>query len=221
MWRLGVLAAALVPMAVSDVRHRTVPTYMIFLGYGISAACLMYGMASGSLAPPPDPGGTAAVIGAAMGLLMVWMGRRFAMIGEADGHVVVMVCLAAPWSGSLPVSLYGVAAGCAVAGAWQAMCNCARNLSDMTRGVQVPFDVDFFASHIKRRGERFTVASTDHAGLRVDGSGTVRTPSGRALFEPAYSRGQRVYGTVPLVPYIISGAYAVTLLAGAPWPPPI
>ena len=211
------LLAVLAPMAVSDMRHRSVHIRMLYAGYVVAAAPLLYGVLEGSLAAGPEPGTLAMILGCAAGGGMILAGRVFGvLLGEADGHVLAISSLAVPWHGDVPVALYGMAAGCAAAAIRLAAANIAYNVSDMLAGRPVPFDIDFFTCHRKRRGERFTMTLDGAAaGLGVDGRGEIRTPAGRRLFEPAGSKGQTVRGTVPMVPYIaagVCGALAYSLL---------
>lgn len=202
------LAAVLAPMAVADVRHRSVHLKMLYAGYMVAAAPLVYGALDGSLAA--GPGTLAMILGCAAGGGMILAGRLpGVLLGEADGHVLAISSLAVPWHGDLPVALYGMAVGCAAAAVRLAAANIAYNISDMLSGRAIPFDAGFFLSHRKRRGERFTVSPDAAAGtLGVDGRGEIRTGANRRLFEPTCSEGQTVRGTVPMVPYILAGVCA-------------
>lgn len=205
--RVVALVAVLAPMAVSDIRHRSVPTRMVYAGYMVAAALLVYGALDGTLAAGPDAGTLAMILGCAAAGLMILAGRILGvLLGEADGHVLAVSSLVVPWHGDIPVTLYGVAAGCAAAALRLAAANITYNISDMLSGRPIPFDVDFFACHRKRRGERFAVARTGTTGgLGVDEHGDIRTASGRRLFEPVNSEGQVVRGTAPMVPYLMAG----------------
>ena len=212
------LAAVLAPMAVADVRHRSVHLKMLYAGYVVAAAPLLYGALDGSLTPGPDPGTLAMILGCAAGGGMILAGRLpGVLLGEADGHILAISSLAVPWHGDLPVALYGMAAGCAAAAIRLSAANIAYNISDMLSGRFIPFDAGFFLSHRKRRGERFTVSPDAAAGgLGVDGRGEIRTGANRRLFEPTCSEGQTVRGTVPMVPYVMAGvcvALAYSLLS--------
>lgn len=216
--RVVALVAVLAPMAVSDIRHRSVHVRMLYAGYAVAAALLVYGALDGSLAAGLNAGTLAMILGCLAGGLMILAGRVFGvLLGEADGHILMISSLMVPWHGDVPVALYGMAAGCAAAAVRLAAANIIYNISDMLAGRAVPFEIGFFVRHRKRRGERYTVSLEGAAGgLGVDGRGEIRTAAGRRLFEQADSEGQMVHGTVPMVPYIaagVCGALAHALLS--------
>lgn len=110
------LAAVLAPMAVSDIRHRSVPTRAVYAGYAVAVALLVYGALDGALAAGLDAGTLAMILGCAAGGLMILAGRVLGvLLGEADGHVLAVSSLVVPWHGDVPVALYGVAAAAAKA----------------------------------------------------------------------------------------------------------
>ena len=206
------LAVVMVPMAVSDIRHRSVSTRMICAGHLMAAAFIVQGVVSGTVAFRADAATLATILGGSLGGTMILAGRRPGpLLGEADGHAMVVLSAVAPWHDGIPVAIYGVAAGCAAAAIRLAAANIIHNLSDVLSGrAAIPFDADFFASHRKRRGERFTVrAAAPATAVRADDSGAILDDNGRPLFEPVGYSGQLVRNTVPVIAYMAGGACAL------------
>lgn len=210
--RGAALAVVMAPMAVSDIRHRSVSTRMICAAHLMAAAFIIQGAVGGTVAFRADAATLAMILGVSLGGAMILAGRRPGpLLGEADGHAMVVLSAVAPWHDGIPVAIYGVAAGCAAAAIRLAATNIIYNLSDMLSGrAVIPFDADFFASHRKRRGERFTVRATARAtAVRADDSGAILDDHGRPLFEPAGSSGQTIRNTIPMIPYMAGGACAL------------
>ena len=206
----AVLACVLAPAAACDIRHRHVPSYLIYAGYGAGAVLaglhavhdaieyrhIVYGLA-----------------GASLGAVMLVLGGRIILWGAADGHIIAVSSMILPlWEGIPPV-LFGVTAGGTLALCASISANVACNLQDMRSGVFVPFDAYFFAAHRKRRGERFAIRAARQrlGGLRVDpDTGAVSCGDG-SLFEPPDSEGQQVCTAIPLLAYISIGIGMVLL----------
>lgn len=210
--RGAALAMVMVPMAVSDIRYRSVSTRMICAGHLMAAAFIVQGVVGGTVAFRADAATLAMILGGSLGGAMILAGRRPGpLLGEADGHAMVVLSVVAPWHDGIPVAIYGVAAGCAAAAIRLAAANIVYNLSDMLSGrAAIPFDADFFMSHRKRDGERFTVRATARpTTVRADDSGAILDDNGRPLFEPTGSSDQIVRSTVPVIPYMAGGACAL------------
>ena len=200
------LFCIIIPASISDMKHRSVSTYLIYAGYVISALVLVfYGFTSYTAAHIMS-----GVVGAALGLALILLGRHVTLLGSGDGHIIVISSVIIPWWNGTPVAMFGVLAGCILALLACLAVNVSYNIRDMAHGIPTPFSIDLFITHRKRYGEKFAVNSSKssfHADIRVD-SGTIKS-HGVDLFEPETSHGQRVYSAIPMIPYIGAGICAV------------
>lgn len=206
--QLAALLGILIPTSIQDIRHRSVPGYLVWSGYGVSGVVMSYVIWSGMSSIPHM---LAGIMGVGVGVGLVVMSRRGAiLLGEADGHFVAILSILVPWHDGIPVALTGITAGCVSAAIYCVAKNISYNIMDMIRGKPIPFDVDIFMTHRKRCGERFTVSGV-HGYFGVDPDGIMRTDTGDELFEECGSQGQRVAYVVPLTLHIISGVFAVSV----------
>lgn len=202
------LLGILIPVSVQDVCHRSVSTPLIWAGYGVAGAVAAYDLWQGM---PLIPGMLAGATGVAIGLGLVIIGRRGTiLIGEADGHIVVICSILVPWHDGVPVALSGVTVGCVLAAVYCAGKNVTYNMMDLLRGMPIAFDADIFVSHRKRRGERFTLCDMQRRP-GVDSDGIMRSDDGDPFFEKSDSYGQRVAYVIPLALYISVGVFATSV----------
>lgn len=204
------LFGILILASVSDVRHRSIPVWVICLGYGISCIAVL---ASLYHAPPDVMYVASCVVGAILGCIFILLGRYMTLLGSGDGHIIIIASCVIPWWNNTPVVIFGVMAGGMMALLYSVLVNVIRNLQHMaSHKIPVKFDIDFFMTHYKVRNERFTISyDKRYADIYADADGTIKS-DGMEIFEDASSHGQRVCNTIPMIPYIGGGMLLVLLL---------
>lgn len=204
------LFGILILASVSDVRHRSIPVWVIYLGYGVSCIAVL---ASLYHAPPDVMYVTSCVVGVILGGAFILLGRHMTLLGSGDGHIIIIASCVIPWWNDTPVVIFGIMAGGMMALLHNVMVNVIRNLQYMvSHRVSVKFDIDFFITHYKVRNERFTISyNKRYADVYADADGMIKS-DGMEIFEDASSHGQRVYNTIPMIPYIGGGMFLVLLL---------
>ena len=221
--RLGVLAATMAPMAVSDWRERSVMQDVMFVCLGASACFLAYDVLSGGLAarPPAVQAGTAA--GLAVGAAMAGLARA-GLVGTGDAAAVLAVSMAVPAVSGVPVAVAAVILGNAAAALYIAGDSLRKNVADILAGR--PYSGSILVAHVKRRGEAFTIAwrgaggpegpgGTKRIGWVDGGDGSVRAADGTPMFEDADAEGMEVTAAVPMVSVYFAATLAVAVAAVA------
>ena len=204
------LFVILILASVSDVRHRSIPVWVIYLGYCVSCIAVL---ASLYHTPPDVMYVTSGIVGVILGGTFILLGRYMTLLGSGDGHIIIIASCVIPWWNDTPVVIFGVMAGCMMALLYSVLVNVIRNLQYMIlHKMPVKFDIDFFMTHYKVRNERFTISyNKRYADVYADADGTIKS-DGIEIFEDASSHGQRVYNTIPMIPYIGGGMLLVLLL---------
>lgn len=212
--RLGLLMVMLVPMAVSDVRSRTVDSALLYGMCGMGAVMFAYDFLSGRYHAAGPLVLAGASVSLAIGGLMLAAARIAGIMGDADGAAVLAASAAVPAVGDLPIVPAAVAVSCAIGAVLTIGRPMAYNLVDMLRGR--PPARDFLYRHIKRAGERFCVseATLDASGTGrriggVDDEGTVRNADGEEYFVPETAHGMPVASTAPMYALLCAGIAAV------------
>ena len=215
--RVGLLLVMLVPMAVSDVRTRTVDSAMLYGMCGMGAVMFAYDFLAGRYHAAGPLVLAGATVSLAIGGLMLAAARVAGIMGDADGAAVLAAAAAVPAVGDLPVVPAAVAASCAMGAVLTVGRPMLYNLADVLRGR--PPARDFLYRHIKRPGERFCVseATLDASGTGrriggVDDEGTVRNADGEEYFVAAAAHGMPVANTTPMYALLCAGIAAVAAL---------
>ena len=216
-FRIGLLAVMLVPMAVSDVRTRTVDSALLYGMCGMGAVMFAYDFLAGryhSAGPLVLAGASVSLV---IGGLMLAAARIAGIMGDADGAAVLAASAAVPAVGDLPVVPVAVAVSCAIGAVLTIGRPLMYNLVDVVRGR--PPARDFLYRHVKRAGERFCIAEAtlDASGTGrriggVDDEGTVRSADGEEYFVPADAHGMPVANTAPMYALLCAGIAAVAAL---------
>ena len=113
-FRAGLLMVMLVPMAVSDIRSRTVDSALLYGMCGMGAVMFAHDFLAGryhSAGPLVLAGATVSL---AIGGLMLAAARIAGIMGDADGAAVLAAAAAMPAVGDLPVVPAAVAVSCAL-----------------------------------------------------------------------------------------------------------
>lgn len=204
------LFGILILASVSDVRYRSIPVWVIYLGYGMAGITLLVSLYHTS---PDVMYVTSGVVGVILGCTFILLGRHMTLLGSGDGHIIIIASCVTPWWNDTPVVIFGIMAGGMMALLHNVMVNVIRNLQYMvSHRVSVKFDIDFFITHYKVRNERFTISyNKRYADVYADADGMIKS-DGMEIFEDASSHGQRVYNTIPMIPYIGGGMFLVLLL---------
>ena len=131
------------------------------------------------------------------------------LMHEGDALLLAGWAMAVPLQGGVPVAALGFAAGAGAAVAVLVARNLWYNLGDMrARRRFVPFDVQLFIAHRKRKGERFTMEA-GATGVGATVKDWVPTgANGGGLFLPAEAEGMAVSPTAPMTLYITAGVMA-------------
>ena len=213
--RAALLMVMLVPMAVSDVRSRTVDSALLYGMCGMGAVMFAYDFLAGryhSAGPLVLAGATVSL---AIGGLMLAAARIAGIMGDADGAAVLAAAAAVPAVGDLPVVPAAVAVSCAIGAVLTIGRPLMYNLADVLR--RRPTARDFLYRHVKRPGERFCIAEAtlDASGTGrriggVDDDGTVRNADGEEYFVPAEAHGMPVANTAPMYALLCAGIVAVS-----------
>ena len=213
-FRAGLLMVMLVPMAVSDVRSRTVDSSLLYGMCGMGAVMFAYDFLAGRYHAAGPLVLAGATVSLAIGGLMLAAARIAGIMGDADGAAVLAAAAAMPAVGDLPVVPAAVAVSCAIGAVLTVGRPMAYNLADILRGR--PTARDFLYRHIKRAGERFCVAEAmlDASGTGrriagVDDEGTVRNADGEEYFVPPEAHGMPVANTAPMYALLCVGIAAV------------
>ena len=181
----------------------------------MAAAFIIQGVVGGTVAFRADAATLAMILGVSLGGAMILAGRRpgAPLLGEADGHAMVVLSAVAPWHDGIPVAnLRGGGGGAPrPPSGWPPPTSSTTSRTCYPAGRLSPLTRTFFASHRKRRGERFTVRATARAtAVRADDSGAILDDHGRPLFEPGrLLRPRTIRNTIPLIPYMAGGACAL------------
>ena len=212
--RLGLLMVMLVPMAVSDIRTRTVDSALLYGMCGMAGVMFLHDFVTGryhSAGPLVLAGATVSL---AIGGLMLAAARIAGIMGDADGAAVLASAAAVPAVGDLPVVPAAVAMSCAIGAVLMVGRPLVYNLSDMLHG-RTPAR-NFLYRHIKRPGERFTIpeATLDASGTGrkiggVDDDGIVRNADGDEYFVPEDAHGMPVVSTAPMYAMLCAGIATV------------
>ncbi len=211
MLNVILLFVILILASVSDVRHRSIPMYIIYFGYGVACITLLVSLYDTSLDVMYI---ASCVVGVILGGIFILLGRYMTLLGSGDGHIIIIASCIIPWWNDTPVVIFGIMAGCIMALLYNVVVNVIRNLQHMiSHRAPVKFDIDFFMTHYKVRNEKFTISyDKRYAGVYADADGTIKS-DGMDIFEDASSYGQRVYNTIPMIPYI-GGGILLGLLVG-------
>lgn len=212
--RLGLLMVMLVPMAVSDMRSRSVDSALLYGMCGMGAVMFAYDFLTGRYHSAGPLVLAGASVSLAIGGLMLAAARIAGIMGYADGAAVLAAAAAIPAVGDLPVVPLAVAASCASGAVLMIGRSVWYNLADIVRGRSPA--PNFLYRHNKRAGERFTVreATLDASeGDKqrigwVDDDGTMRGEDGEEYFVAADAHGMPVANTVPMYALLCAGIAA-------------
>ena len=204
------LFVILILASISDVRHRSIPMYIIYFGYGIAGITLLVSLYYTSLDVIHI---ASSVVGVILGGTFILLGRYMTLLGSGDGHIIIIASCIIPWWNDTPVVIFGIMAGGMMALLYNVIVNVTRNLQRMiSHRTPVKFDIDFFMTHYKVRNEKFTILyDKRYADVYADADGAIKS-DGMDIFEDASSYGQRVYNTIPMIPYIGGGILLVLLV---------
>ena len=212
--RLGLLMVMLVPMAVSDIRTRTVDSALLYGMCGMAAVMFVHDFLTGKYHAAGPLVLAGATVSLAIGGLMVAAARIAGIMGDADGAAVLASAAAIPAVGDLPVVPAAVAVSCILGAVLMVGRPVMYNLSDILHGRRPARD--FLYRHIKRPGERFTIpeATLDASGTEkkiggVDDDGTVRRADGEEYFVPEEAHGMPVVSTAPMYAMLCAGTALV------------
>ena len=209
--RIGLLMVMLVPMAVSDMRSRTVDSALLYGVCGMGAVMFAHDFLTGRYHAAGPLVLAGATVSLAIGALMLAAARIAGIMGYADGAAVLAAAAAIPAVGDLPVVPLAVAASCASGAILMIGRSVWYNLADIARG-RTPAP-NFLYRHNKRPGERFTVREAvldasegDKQRIGwVDDDGTMRDEDGEEYFVPADAHGMPVANTVPMYALLCAG----------------
>ena len=209
--RLGLLMVMLVPMAVSDMRSRSVDSAMLYGMCGMGAVMFAYDLLAGRYHAAGPLVLAGATVSLAIGGLMLAAARIAGIMGAADGAAVLAAAAAIPAVGDLPVVPLAVAVSCASGAILMIARSVGYNLADIARG-RTPAP-NFLYRHNKRPAERFTVREATLVASEgdkqrigwVDEDGTMRGEDGEEYFVPADAHGMPVANTVPMYALLCAG----------------
>jgi len=208
--RLALLMVLMIPMAVTDIRTRTVDTALMYAMCGVGAVMFAHDFLAGRYHAAGPLVLAGASVSLAIGGLMIAAARVAGIMGDADGAAVLAAAAAVPAVGDLPVVPAAVAVSCVVGAVLMIGRQVWYNISDVLHGRSPPDN--FLYRHNKRRGERFTIrdATLDASGTdekigAADDDGTVRNAAGGEYFAPAEDHGMPVSSTAPMYALLCAG----------------
>ncbi|ABK77337.1 hypothetical protein CENSYa_0704 [Cenarchaeum symbiosum A] len=199
--RAALLVSLMAPMAISDLRERTISNDTMYAAAAAAACLFAYDLLTGAWAADivmPN------VLAAAAGCAVIAASRR-GLVGLPDGILILVITLMLPQVHGIPVALWIILAAYILGAAYSALYSIHRNISDWMHGRD--YSRNIVLTHVKKKGERFAMRPGARIGAVEED--TVRSSDGEDLFIDEDAEGEEAATAVPMVTAYLAGTCIV------------
>lgn len=209
MLRVGAAAILLGPMAISDWRGRSLNTETLYVSLGMGACFLLHDVLTGAFF------GHLLLTYLNMALTIIMCSvllimRKRITAGSADAFFIAAIAMIIPPIGGIHIAWIVVLVGFVMGFALLVLHSLVRNIRDIV--CHRRFSNDLFLTHVKRKGEKFTIAKhyilhEKAVGKVTKKDNVVLDRDGKGMFEEESSSGTLVLYAIPVCTMLYIGLF--------------